>query len=199
VAAVHPWSELLRKGGTSVAGTGTSPMRSLTADLFLTLDGYAKGARSPAYFGMLGPELEQWVEREMGQPQTVVMGRVTYETLARYDDGTGPLATMPKIVVSRSLRRASWGETTIVGSDEALTALKQEPGPPLRIMGSVSLVQRLLCARSLDRLRLVVFPLVLGETGSEPMFAHLPDLPLRLGGTEVLDGRLVLLDYRTAA
>lgn len=175
-----------------------SPMRSLTADLFVTLDGYAKGNRSPAYFGMLGPELEQWIEREMKQPQTVVMGRVTYETLARYDDGTGPLARISKIVVSRTLTEAAWGKTEIVRSDEALTALKQKPGPPLRIMGSVSLVQRLLRARALDRLRLVMFPLVLGETGSEPTFANLPDLELELRGTEVLDGRLVTLEYSPA-
>jgi dihydrofolate reductase len=182
----------------TMAISGSSRVRSLTADLFITLDGYAKGDRSPAYFGMLGPELEQWIEREMQQPQTLVMGRVTYETLAHYDDGTSPLANMPKIVLSRTLTEASWGETEIVGSDEALTALKQKPGPPLRIMGSISLVQRLLRARALDRLRLVVFPIVLGETGSEPTFANLPDLALALGGTDVLDGRLVMLEYRTA-
>jgi dihydrofolate reductase len=179
-----------------MANDGTSPGRPLNADLFITLDGYAKGDRSPAYFGMLGPELEQWIEREIERPQTVVMGRVTYETLAHYDNGTGPLGKMAKIMVSRTLTEASWGETEIVGSDEALTALKHEPGPPLRIMGSVSLVQRLLRARALDRLRLVVFPLALGETGSEPTFANLPDLELELDGTEVLDGRLVMLDYR---
>jgi dihydrofolate reductase len=109
------------------------------------------------------------------------------------------MATMPKVMVSRSLTEASWGETEIVGSDEALIALKQEPGPPLRIFGSVSLVQRLLRARGLDRLRLVVFPLVLGETGREPTFANLPDLELALAETSVLDGRLVVLDYRAAA
>jgi dihydrofolate reductase len=173
-------------------------LRSLTADLFVTLDGYAKGDHAPAYFGMPGPELEQWIEREMKQPQTVVMGRTTYETFARHDDGTGSLAKMPKIVISRTLAEASWGETQIVSSDEALVALKQESGPPLRIMGSVSLVQRLLRARALDRLRLVVFPLVLGETGSEPTFANLPDLELELQGTEVLDGRLVMLEYSAA-
>ena len=77
-------------------------------------------------------------------------------------------------------------------------ALQQEPGPPLRIMGSVSLVQRLLRVVALDRLRLVVFPVLLGETGSEPIFENLPDLALELGGTEVLDGRLVVVEYRPA-
>jgi dihydrofolate reductase len=182
-----------------MASTGSSMTRPLTADLFITLDGYAKGDRSPAYFGMLGPELERWIEREIEQPQIVVMGRVTYQTLAHYDDGSGRLATMPKILVSRTLTEASWGETEIVNSDEALVALKRKQGSPMRIMGSVSLVQRLLHARALDRLRLVVFPLVLGDTGSEPVFADVGDLPLDLITTEVLDGRLVVLDYRPTA
>ncbi|MDG4786159.1 hypothetical protein O7626_09500 [Micromonospora sp. WMMD1102] len=48
----------------------------------------------------------------------------------------------------------------------------------------------------MDRLRLMVFPQVLGESGEERMLAGLPDLDLRLAATEVLDKRLVLLDYR---
>ena len=90
-----------------MASSSTSTLRPLTADLFVTLDGYAKGDHSPAYFGMLGPELEQWIEHEMKRPQTVVMGRKVYETLAHYDDGTGPLAKLPKIMVSRTLAEAS--------------------------------------------------------------------------------------------
>ena len=63
-----------------MSNSNLAPTRGLTADLFVTLDGYAKGDRSPAYFGMLGPELEHWIEREMEKPQTIVMGRVTYES-----------------------------------------------------------------------------------------------------------------------
>jgi riboflavin biosynthesis pyrimidine reductase len=50
----------------------------------------------------------------------------------------------------------------------------------------------------MDRLRLVVFPQILGETGREPIFAGLPDIDLELAGTNVLDGRLVTLEYRPA-
>jgi hypothetical protein len=50
----------------------------------------------------------------------------------------------------------------------------------------------------MDRLRLVVFPQILGETGREPLFAGLPDIGLELVETDVLDGRLVALEYRPA-
>jgi hypothetical protein len=46
--------------------------------------------------------------------------------------------------------------------------------------------------------RLMVFPQILGETGREPIFAGLPDIDLKLVGTNVLDGRLVTSEYRPA-
>jgi riboflavin biosynthesis pyrimidine reductase len=60
-------------------------------------------------------------------------------------------------------------------------------------------VKALMGAGLVDRLRLVVFPLILGETGREPLFAGYPDISLELVGTGVLDGRLVTLEYRLAA
>jgi hypothetical protein len=40
--------------------------------------------------------------------------------------------------------------------------------------------------------------IIVGETGREPIFAGLPDIGLELVGTDVLDGRLVALEYRPA-
>jgi len=59
-------------------------------------------------------------------------------------------------------------------------------------------VKGLLEVRMVDRLRLTVFPLILGSTGWEPVFAGLPDIHLELVDTEVLDARLVTLEYRPA-
>jgi hypothetical protein len=67
----------------------------------------------------------------------------------------------------------------------------------LRI-GSLSLVSQLLRAGLVDRLRLLVFPLIAGETGQEPAFARLPDIGLDLVGQSVLDGRIVLSEYRSS-
>jgi hypothetical protein len=44
-----------------------------------------------------------------------------------------------------------------------------------------------------------VFPLILGSTGREPVFAGLPDIHLELVDAEVLDTYLVTLEYRPAA
>jgi riboflavin biosynthesis pyrimidine reductase len=69
---------------------------------------------------------------------------------------------------------------------------------PLIAIGSLSVVKVLIGAGLVDRLRLVVFPQILGDTGREPIFAGLPDVNRELPGTDVLDGRLVTLEYRPA-
>ncbi len=57
------------------------------------------------------------------------------------------------------------------------------------------LVRRLFRLGPVDRLRVMVFPTIHGATGDGAVFAELPDVRLRLIGTTVIDGHLVLLDY----
>ena len=68
-------------------------------------------------------------------------------------------------------------------------------GPPMRTIGSLSLVRSLFRLGLVDRARVMVFPTIRGATGQEPVFAELPDLDLDLTSTRVIDERLVLLDY----
>jgi hypothetical protein len=49
-----------------------------------------------------------------------------------------------------------------------------------------------------DRLRIMVFPLVLGRSGREPAYAGYPGTALDLVASTVLDSRLTLLEYRPA-
>jgi hypothetical protein len=75
-------------------------------------------------------------------------------------------------------------------------------GAPARddVLGrSASLVRSLFRLGLVDRVRVMVFPTIRGETGEGPVFADLPDLDLSLSGTRVIDERLVLLDYRVAS
>ena len=166
-------------------------MRELTVDLFCTVDGWASGTNAPAYFGHDGPGLQEWVERELARPQVMVLGRVTYEALSGMPEN-GRMDAVPKLVVSRTLTGSlPWNATAVADP----STLKDGDGDPLRVIGSLSLVKSLLHAGLVDRLRLLVFPQILGATGDQPIFTALPDLDLTLRHTEVLDGRLVLLDY----
>jgi dihydrofolate reductase len=178
-------------------------VRTLTADLFVTLDGFALGEGAPAYFGYFGPDLEHWIHGELAKPQTLLFGRITYQALAGMiqaatDEASRKMNDLPKAVVSNTLQEPlEWNNTQLLKVDE-IQALKEQSSDPIRTMGSISLVKSLLKGDLVDRLRLLVFPLILGETGREPIFSDLPDITLELLSTSVLDTRLVMLEYRPA-
>jgi hypothetical protein len=44
----------------------------------------------------------------------------------------------------------------------------------------------------------MVFPLILGSAGREPIYAGYPQVSLELIDTKVLDSRLIVLEYRPA-
>jgi len=181
-------------------------MREFTADLFVSLDGFASGVNEAAYFGYFGPDLGNWISEQLSQRQVVVMGRMTYEALAQFsasatDDVSVRMSTLPKIVFSNTLREPLvWKNTRLVRGEIAneIKSLKQQDGDPLRSIGSLQLVRSLMRLGLIDRLRLMVFPLILGDAGREPIFAGYQRMPLELIHTRVLDSRLILAEYRPA-
>ena len=177
-------------------------MAELIADLFVSLDGFAAGG-DQAFFGYPGPELDGWVRDAVGQPQLLVMGRVTYEALAQIsssatDEASTRMTELEKAVVSSTLTEPlAWSNTRLVrGGLEGVRALKRRSADPLRSIGSLSLVRSMVGLGLVDRLRIMTFPLTLGEAGREPALAGYPRAALELVGTRVLDSRLVLLEYR---
>jgi riboflavin biosynthesis pyrimidine reductase len=56
-------------------------------------------------------------------------------------------------------------------------------------------VQQLLNAGLVDRLRLMVFPLLVGPSGRESVFDGVGESDLALTGERVLDGRILLAEY----
>ncbi|HUO33972.1 MAG TPA: dihydrofolate reductase family protein [Candidatus Acidoferrum sp.] len=181
-------------------------MRQLIADLFVSLDGFASGEKEAAFFGYFGEELGKWIHEHLFTPQEMLMGRVTYEALAQFsaaatDEMSVRMTDLPKLVVSSTLQEPlKWKNTRAVKGPlaEKIRALKQQPGDPLRSIGSVRLVKSLMDLGLVDRLRLMVFPLILGAAGREPIYTAYPRIALELVEVKALDGRLVLLEYRPA-
>ena len=176
-------------------------MQTLTVDVFVSVDGYAKGDDSPGYFGYDGPELEEWINTELARPQLLVFGRRTYEVLAGMPAealAASPMSGSDKVVFSRTLESTSWPRTRLCREDVVteITRLKADGDVPLRTVGSLSLARQLCDAGLADRLRLMTFPLFAGPTGSEPAFAGLAAGELELVGHRVLDGRILLAEYR---
>jgi dihydrofolate reductase len=179
-------------------------MAELTADLFVSLDGFAAGVDVGPFFGYSGPELESWVRDALDRPQVVVMGRVTYEALSQIsssatDEVSTRMNDLPKVVVSNTLQEPlAWSNTRLVRGDlaEGIRTLKRQSGDLLRSIGSLSLVRSMIGLGLVDRLRLMIFPLTLGDVGREPAYAGYPRVGLELVDTTVLDSRLVMLEYR---
>jgi dihydrofolate reductase len=174
---------------------------NLTADLFVSVDGWAGSDGLPGYFGYLGPELQKWVDTAAAVPQRMLLGRRTYEMLSGLpdgarDDSTDRLAKSEKVVFSRTLKTVIWPNTRVSGEllDE-VTTLKADRDVMLRTVGSLSVVQQLLDAGLVDRLRLMRFPLIAGPPGREPAFAGMASADLDLVDHRVLDGRLLLEEY----
>jgi dihydrofolate reductase len=180
-------------------------MGEVIADLFVSLDGSAAADGVGPYFGYGGPELDQWVASELERPQTILLGRVTYEALARIAVGAADpvprLTATPKLVVSSTLTEPlQWPNTQLLAGDavEAVPAIKRDSELPIRTMGSLSMVRSLADAGLVDRLRLMVFPLTCGSAGSERWCDEGDVHRWTLDDTRVLDERIVLLQYRRA-
>jgi dihydrofolate reductase len=176
---------------------------SVTVDLFLSVDGWAGSDGLPGYFGYFGPELEEWVTAMMAEPQRVVMGRRTYEALAgppepSGDESSNPMAPLDKVVFSRTLQQVAWPNTRICSEDliEEILRMKADSDIPVRTMGSLSLARQLMSAGLVDRLRLMTFPLIAGSSGREAAFADMTSADLELVDHRVLDGRVLLMEYR---
>jgi hypothetical protein len=107
-------------------------MAELTADLFVTLDGFASGIDVGPYYGYAGPELDSWVRDQLDQPQLIVMGRVTYQAMAELassatDEVSTRMNELPKVAFSNTLQEPlAWGNTCLVRGDlaEQVRALK---------------------------------------------------------------------------
>lgn len=179
-------------------------MAELTADLFATLDGFAAGVDVGPYFGYSGPQLERWVRDALDRPQLVLMGRVTYEAMLEVsvpatDEVSARMNDLPKVVFSNTLQEPlAWNNTRLLRGDlgEQIAALKRQSGDPLRTIGSIRLVKRMMELGLVDRFRVTVFPLTLGDAGRDPIYAGYPRGGLELIDTKVLDSRLVMLEYR---
>ena len=186
-------------------------MRKLNASLFISLDGVVEGPGPSDDFARAGwtmpyfsEELGAFIGESSAQSDGLLLGRVTYQMFRAAFEAQGdsnPSAAMMngahKYVVSRTLERAEWANSTLLGGDlvPAITQLKAQGDRPLNISGSVTLVQSLLAHGLLDGLDLLLNPVVVGagrrlfETGSEST------LGLTLRETRAFPHGVVLLSY----
>ncbi|MER6468539.1 dihydrofolate reductase family protein [Streptomyces collinus] len=160
-------------------------MGKLVSTVFVSLDGVYQGPGGPEEDTTGGFDQGGWCftygDDDFGRFVTEVfdgaggflLGRRTYDIFAghwpRITDPADPIASrlnsLPKYVVSATLRSPGWSGTTVVSGDLAkeVTALKERTDGELQIHGSGALVRTLLDLRLIDTLHLATFPVVLGS------------------------------------
>jgi dihydrofolate reductase len=179
-------------------------MQTLTIDFISSLDGFSAAEGWPGFWGVHAPEYLDWLGTAEEGSHATLMGATTYRLMsgmaaeAGDDPGFASLTATPKYVFSSTLEEPlSWANSTLVSGDAvaAVRELKRAADRPLRTLGSVSLCRSFVTAGVVDRFRTVIFPVVNGATGRDPIFAGYPDLALELVQSRTFDNRLQLLEY----
>lgn len=180
-----------------------------TFDVVCTLDGFGSYSAGDwgGYWSKQGPEFLAHRFDTFAEQQRMVLGASTFrqfvEMLGPSAAGISPanrlMRDLPATVVSSTLQGpVDWPDATIVSGDalDVVARLKQESPVPLRSHGSLSMNRALMAAGLVDRIQLTIFPVITGQTGSEPIFQDAADFDLELLESRTFDGSIQELVYR---
>jgi len=132
-----------------------------------------------------------------------LLGRVTYEGFAAAwptrsgDPFSGKFNSMPKYVVSQTLKKADWNNSTILKGNvlEEVKKLKQRLKGDILVSGSAKLVQTLITNDLVDQLNLMVFPVILGS--GKRLFGEASDpKTLRLADSKIVGDGVAIMVYK---
>lgn len=164
-------------------------MRKIVTNTFVTLDGVMQAPGGPEEDPTGGFEYGGWsvnywdemmakvIMEVMANPFDLLLGRKTYDIFAAHwpfvkndPDKLNAMAadilnSARKYVVSRTLVKADWENSTLIKGDAAreIIALKKQDGPEIQVHGSSNLIQTLLKNDLIDGFRVWTFPLAIGN------------------------------------
>jgi dihydrofolate reductase len=181
-------------------------MRDIVAVEFVSVDGVAEAPEkwTTPYFD---DEVGQAMQAGMDASDAMLLGRRTYEDFEAYwpdktaeeDPYADYINATQKFVVSRTLKSVQWRNSTLITGDvaEELATLKRQNGKNLTIVGSPTLMRSVLRDGLLDRLDVLVFPIVVGS-GKRLFEEGIGELPLELVDSRTFKTGVVSLAYAPA-
>lgn len=186
-------------------------MRKLIAFESVSADGYFADKNNDLSWahGNDDREFNAFVADNASGEGTLVMGRITYDMMVQYwptpqakeamPEVAKGMNEMPKMVFSRTMREATWSNTTLVNSNigSAIRKAKNEASGGMTILGSGSIVSQLAEEGLIDEFQLVVVPVVLGE--GRKLFDVQKQLGLELRSSRVFGNGNVFLTYAPKA
>jgi len=180
-------------------------MRKISVAEFISLDGVVESP-DDWHFPYVNDEMFAAMASGLAQADTLLLGRVTYETFAASfanlpaDDPVGAMMNRPtKVVVSTTLTTLEWRNSLLLAGDavEAIGRLKDQPGGNILITGSTTLARTLLRVGLVDELDLLVHPVVVGA-GARLFESQGPQVPLALVECTAHSNGVIRQRYRMA-
>lgn len=166
-------------------------MRKLVVSEFLTADGVME-APNEWHGPYFDEDMARTVGASMDATDALLLGRTTYEGFAAAwptmtdEPGADHMNGVVKYVVSTTLEKAEWNNSTIIAEDPAaaITRLKEQDGGDITVMGSATLVQWLLAQGLVDEIDLLIDPVLVGR-GKRLFQDGLPNTPLSVVSSEL--------------
>ena len=152
-------------------------MRRVIVIEFVSLDGVmqdpdgSEGSSQGGWAFRYGPEAVAGDKFGLGEvldTGTMLLGRRTWQLFSkiwpdRDDEFSAKMNAMPKLVVSRSMERATeWQNSTVLEGDVVAAVRERKRTRDIMVTGSASVVRTLMAHDLVDEYRLIVFPIVLG-------------------------------------
>jgi dihydrofolate reductase len=193
-------------------------MAKIVVSEFLTLDGVYQGPGGPEEDpsgnfdkGGWATEVDDGEDNDSSavldsfeHTDGLLLGRRTYDIFANFWPNVPPdepygkfMNRFRKYVVSTTLSEPlTWENSTLISGDvpAAVQRLRDEPGKDIQVIGSGELVQTLIANNLVDRYRLMVYPVVLGQ-GKKLFRGADRDTQLKLVDSTTTKGGVLILDY----
>jgi dihydrofolate reductase len=177
--------------------------------MHISLDGFAAGPNGEIDWVKVDEELFDYVGKRIGEGDTALYGRITYQMMESYwptaaDKPTASkhdiqhsrwYSKVHKVVLSKTMKDATSNTEIISGNlSERINELKQRPGEDILLFGSPTATHSLIQLNLIDGFWLFVNPIILGH--GIPLFANIKDkISLKLLTTRRFTSGVTELNY----
>jgi len=177
-------------------------MRKIIVSTMVTLNGVMDNPHLWS-FDYMNDELMKYAYDQLFASDALIMGRVTYEGFAEAwssragaDAYADRINALPKYVASRTLKTPLIWNSNLIEGDVAATVikLKQQPGQDILQYGCGELTHTLMQHGLIDEVRLLVYPVAVGEGGH--IFDKIGKTPMKLLETRSFSSGVVALRYQ---
>ncbi len=187
-------------------------MRKITVMSMLSLDGVMQAPGGPdedlsggfKYGGWTAAYGDEQIGKIMAEelkPADYLLGRKTYDIFSAYwplhDDFWPGINAGAKYVLSNTVSKSDWNNTSFLQTVAAIEQLKNSEGGDLQVWGSSELVHLLLKHNLVDELRVKIYPVLLGK-GKKLFDDGIAPAALTLTETQVTSKGVIVANYQRA-